>query len=218
MDTIKEKEVQYLNRKYRVEILQDDCSCMGWDDLGDHLGTIYSNHRRWNPDNHKVEEILDDENRPDSENYVYVPIWMYEHSGITIKACGSNPYSCPWDSGCAGLIAVSKDKILKEYGSLDEETIKKAKDVMIAEIHDLDLIYTGNVYGYSVIYLGDDDEGINDGEGEEIDSCWGFVIDYLNLDEVISEGEAVAIADAKDWYRKNGIQLRIPFPKDEGEE
>ena len=141
-----------------------------------------------------------------------LPIWMYEHSGTTIKACSSNPYSCPWDSGCAGLIACSKDKILKEYGNLSEETIQKVKDVMVSEIHELDLLYQGDVYGYIVIYVGED------GEEEEIASCWGFITEWNKLDFVFEQAEAEAIADAKSWYRKNGIQLRIPFPKDEGEE
>lgn len=207
------KDVKYIERNYRIEIHRDEDCYMGWDDLGDHLGTIYSNHRNWNPDKHDVDEILDEENRPDSENYVYVPIWMYEHSGMTIHASeGGNPYSCPWDSGCAGLIACSKEKILKEYGNLSEETIQKVKDVMVSEIHELDLLYQGDVYGYIVIYVGED------GEEEEIASCWGFITERNKLDFVFEEAEAEAIADAKSWYRKNGIQLRIPFPKDEGEE
>ena len=210
-DCIKSKDVKYIDRNYRVEIHCDEYCDMDWDDLGDHLGTIYSNHRNWNPDEHNVDEILDEENRPDSENYVYVPIWMYEHSGVTIHASVRNPYSCPWDSGCAGLIACSKEKILKEYGNLSEETIQKVKDVMVSEIHELDLLYQGEVYGYIVIYVGED------GEEEEIASCWGFISEWNQLDEIIADGEAEAIADAKRWYRENGIQLRIPFPEEDNE-
>ena len=205
----KQKDVLYINRKYRVEVVWDYDNDMGWDDLGDHLGTIYSNHRRWNPCGRNVEEIIDDEGRPNYEDYIIIPIYMYEHSGMTIKASEKgNPFSCPWDSGCAGLIAVDKATAIKEYGELTEETINKVKDYLIAEIHELDLLYTGQVFGYRVIDLNDDDE-------TEVDSCWGFITD--NPDEVLEEGESVAIADAKDWYRKNGIQLRIPFPEENEE-
>lgn len=202
MEPIKSKEVVYIDRKYRVDIFQDEDCCLEWDDLGDHLGTIYSNHRNWNPDKHSIEEILDEDNRPDSENYIYVPIWMLDHSGVTISAGARNPYNDPWDSSCAGLIAVSRRKAAKEYGELNEETVNKIKDVMIAEIRELDMLYRGEVYGYVVMDCNGDEE-------VALCSCWGHITD--NIDEVIEEGEVEAIAEAKDWYRKNGIQLHIPF-------
>ena len=208
-NVFKSKDVKYINREYRCEVVWDNDCDMGWDDLGDHLGTIYSNHRRWNPCGHNVDEIIDEDGVPNYDDYIVVPIYMYEHSGMTIEASErGNPFSCPWDSGCAGLIAMEKSKAQKEYGALTEETIAKVKDYLIAEIHELDLLYTGQVFGYRVIDLNDENE-------TEVDSCWGFITD--NPDEILEEAESVAVAEAKDWYRKNGIQLRIPFPEEDEE-
>ena len=44
--------------------------------------------------------------------FIVLPIYMYDHSGITISV---NPFSCPWDSGQIGFIYISKEKARKEY-------------------------------------------------------------------------------------------------------
>jgi len=46
------------------------------------------------------------------KDVIYLPVYMYDHSGITINTVG---FSCGWDSGQIGYIYVTKDKIRKEY-------------------------------------------------------------------------------------------------------
>lgn len=45
----------------------------------------------------------------------WMPLWLYEHSGITIS-CGARTgqYADRWDSGCVGWIVALKDKIMAE--------------------------------------------------------------------------------------------------------
>ena len=157
----------------------------------DNLGTIYSNSRRYNPDGHKIEEILNDEETGMSEdfkkNYIWLKIRGYEHIGLTISVSGGYPYNDPWDSGLFGIIAVSKERAVKEFGK--KICTKKVRERAIAcltgEVETLDDYYTGNVYGFV----------IENEDGDEIDSCWGyFGNDYIDKD-MIPECKSIIDAD-----------------------
>lgn len=91
------------------------------------------------------------------KKYIVLPVYMYEHSGITIR---TSKFSCPWDSGQIGYIYISKDKAKKEWG---KGYADKATKYLDGEIQTLDDYLTGNVYGYVVEY-----------EGNELESVWGF--------------------------------------------
>lgn len=136
----------------------------------DNLGTIYSNSRNYDPDRHSLREILNDEETGFSEdfkkNYLWLKIRGYEHSGLTISVSGGYPYNDPWDSGLFGVIAVSKEKAIKEFGKkiCTQEVRQRALDCLRGEVETLDQYYTGDVYGFV----------IENEEGDEIDSCWGY--------------------------------------------
>lgn len=101
---------------------------------------------------------------------VVLPVYMYDHSGITINTTG---FSCSWDSGMVGIIYVSKKKIREEFNikRISSKLIEKVKKIMVSEIEELDQFLTGDVYGYTLT---------NTETGEEIDSCWGFYgLDYI---------------------------------------
>lgn len=94
---------------------------------------------------------------------VMLPLYLYDHSGITISTA---PFSCPWDSGQVGFIYVTLEDVRKEY-SCKNVTAKiraKVEAQLRQEVETYDEYLTGQVYGYVV----------EDAEGEEIDSCWGF--------------------------------------------
>lgn len=157
----------------------------------DHIGHIFSFLRNdgfsdkdvWNhlPFS-RSEAVSDDVNiteRMNAEGF-YLPIYMYSHSGTTIR---TTPFSCPWDSGLAGFIYVSKKEVYKEYSCkrVGKKILKRVMALLEAEVKELDHYMTGNVYGFVL----EDEE-----TGDTIDSCWGFI------------GEA----DPK----KNGIADHIP--------
>ena len=104
---------------------------------------------------------------------ICLPIYIYDHSGITINTTG---FSCPWDSGQVGLIYCTKDRARKEWGRVYRQ---RALACLKGEIETLDQYLTGQVYGYVV----------RDPQGEELDSCWGF---YGDAENCMAEGEAVA--------------------------
>ena len=55
-----------------------------------------------------------------SGKFVILPLYLYDHSGITMNTTG---FSCPWDSGQVGWIYADADCIKKEYGKVTPETI-----------------------------------------------------------------------------------------------
>jgi hypothetical protein len=48
------------------------------------------------------------------EHYVILPLYLYDHGGITMS---TGSFGDPWDSGQVGFIYVSKEKARKEFGS-----------------------------------------------------------------------------------------------------
>ena len=74
---------------------------------------------------------------------IIIPLYLYDHSGITIKA---SPFSCPWDSGQVGYIYATPEMIRKEYGKLNKATREQARNRMLAEVEEYDTYLTGDVH------------------------------------------------------------------------
>jgi hypothetical protein len=132
----------------------------------DNLGTMLCFHRRYSlGDKHDYD--LDDarvlEGRIPKSGGVVLPLYLYDHSGITIR---THPFSCPWDSGKIGFIYAGSDKIRKEYGwkRITKARREKIEAYLRAEVQTYDDYLTGNVYGYIV----------ENPEGEAVDSCSGY--------------------------------------------
>src|SRR5699024_3165097 len=98
-----------------------------------------------------------------SQKFLMLPLYLYDHSGITMNTTG---FSCPWDSGQVGWIYASKEDALREFGgkTFTSATRKKAEDRMRGEVEYYDSYLRGEAYGFELY---------KDGELE--DSCWGFI-------------------------------------------
>ncbi|MES2515937.1 MAG: hypothetical protein V4580_17420 [Bacteroidota bacterium] len=90
-------------------------------------------------------------------------VYAYSHSGMTIAL---TPFSCKWDSGILGFAVVTKEAIRENFmvKRVTKELIEKATLVLEGEVETLDQYITGDIYGFKV----------EDANGEEVDSCWGF--------------------------------------------
>ena len=129
---------------------------------------------------------------------IVLPLYMYDHSGITISL---SPFSCPWDSGQVGFVQVPRQKMIEEFGNkiftskLKKGALKTAKN----EVEEMDRYVRGEVYGYV----------IDDGD----ESCWGYygkeyaieeakgVVDYIVKYNIKEHCEKV-----KEWI-KNKVPL-----------
>lgn len=118
---------------------------------------------------------------------IALPLWGYSHGNVMYAVGDSNPFSCPWDSGPAGVVYATREKLV-QYGldDLDDETlIKYIKN-------DIDT-YNKWANGESYFYK------ISNRLGDELDSCYGF----FNHDEAVDQAKTVA------ENLRNGIDRRV---------
>jgi hypothetical protein len=126
--------------------------------------------------------------------YVILPLYLYDHSGITIS---TGPFSCPWDSGQIGYIYISIENILKEFNrkKMSKKLRQKAINLLRGEVNAYDDYLTGNVYGYTI-------EPTDKNKSIECDdSCWGFYGDYENSGLLESAKGSIDYAIEK--YKEN---------------
>ena len=159
--------------KYKIEIMPDD---QPFDPRGDdNLGTMicfHSNyclgdkheyrHQDYQGWEHMEREIIKNE-----DVGIILPLYLYDHSGITMNTTG---FHCPWDSGKVGFIIISKEKMRYEYSKkrISKQLIERVKGYLRSEVEEYDSYLTGDAYGYRIT---------NTNTDEEVDSCWGYLGD-----------------------------------------
>jgi hypothetical protein len=162
---------------YTVKVVQDTdpTSPREWDNAGT-VALVERSRYAFGDERLSHDEMEAIANDP---SVIALPIYMYDHSGITINTTG---FSCPWDSGQVGIIYISRKDAIKEWGNkiCTKTVAQRAREYLKGEIETLDQYITGSVYGYIV----------EDPEGEETDSCWGF---YGEPSECLAEGVSVAM-------------------------
>lgn len=98
----------------------------------------------------------------DSDAAVVLPLYLFDHSGITMR---TTPFSCPWDSGQVGFIFLSKEKARQEYGwkRLTKQRVEKLESYLCAEVKEYDYYLRGDAWGFEAYE-----------NGVLVDSCFGF--------------------------------------------
>lgn len=144
-------------RNHTIKINYDENATNPRED--DQLGTIicwgkysYLGDDKDTPKNCTLQEYKDELESAEHEIVAH-PIYLYDHSGITIR---TTPFSCPWDSGQIGYIVMNERFVQREFNG-DRERAGKCLD---AEIEEYNAYLTGDVYGYEIV-----------GKRE---SCWGY--------------------------------------------
>jgi len=130
-----------------------------------------------------------------NEVAISLPLYLYDHSGITMNTTG---FSCPWDSGQVGFIYALKRDILKEWKrkKWSKRLEKLVIDNLKNEVKTYDQYLTGDVYGFRIIEPYADDN--------LLDSCWG----YYGRDFCIQEAKSTADywakeRDSGEWEKSN---------------
>lgn len=204
-------------RGHHINIFYDDSaeSPREWSNLG----TFYTAHRHYLPEKQfeehfELEEVYENGrlglfNKGFLKKHIALNIYLYDHSGQTIS---SGPFSCRWDSGWFGMVAVSIDKVKKEFGwqQLTAARRKKIEQYLQGEIDTYDRYLRGEVYGFQITPVGDD--------GQVLESCWGYFGDD-GIKEIEAECHAwidAEIADQEKQEREQRLRIfgpELPFPE-----
>jgi hypothetical protein len=181
--------------KYTVKVLLDENpeSPREWDNFG----VMICWHNRYNlgDDNGKgncQRQFPEPEDFTEFEKenkLIKLPLRLYEHSGISMSTSNSYPYNDIWDSGQVGWIFITYENIKKKFNCKRiTKTIKeKVINNLIGEVKTYDAYLTGQVYGFRV----------EDEEGNNVDSCWGF----YGKEDCLQEGISMA-----QWNIQNDIK------------
>lgn len=133
------------------------------------------------PDGQGIRKTLAD------AGYTIQPLFLYNHSGITMS---TSPFSCGWDSGQVGY-AVLTPKAFKEHWGREwtgsPEDIEDATKVINGEVEEYDMYLTGDMWGVQIF----------DAFGEDIDSCWG----YFGSDYAEQEARSTL-----EYWEKQGVK------------
>lgn len=169
---------KFLHKGLTVKLIHDeDCASPR---ENDNLGTMVCWHRRYTlgdvQPTEDPETYLETLKADYGELPIVLPLYLYDHSGITMR---TSSFSCPWDSGQVGFIYVTAAKLKAEYGDAPD-AIERATKYLIGEVEEYASFIEGDCYGYIV----------EDPDGEQLDSCWGFIgFDYAKQEAI----------EAADW-------------------
>jgi hypothetical protein len=188
----------FIHAGVRVKIVQDQDAMNPRKEYDNNVGRMVCWHRRYDLGDEHSYDINDFRTREDALKHlaedhgpiaVLLPLFLYDHSGITIS---TSSFSCPWDSGQVGFIFCTRAKAIETWGKkrLTKKVIEQVTKCLISEVETYDQYLTGDVYGFVIETLVRDDDGetIEDADGEELDSCWGF----FGLEYAIAEGKQAA--------------------------
>lgn len=112
-----------------------------------------------------------------AEKNSILPLNLYDHSGISMSASSflGRAQHAEWDSGQVGWIYAAAEDIQKEYGDCSKESMEKAAKLLKSEVETYDYYLSGQCYGFRLFE-----------NGEETDSCWGFLGDFKEVLEEIA--------------------------------
>jgi hypothetical protein len=143
-----------------------------WDNFG-HMICFHGRYNLGDKHSMSIEEVHELVKRKD---VIYLDLYLYDHSGLTLKSStNGNPFygrlpqgHAEWDSGQVGIIYVTFEEVRKEWSKkkLSKAIKQKAMDCLEAETEVYGQYLSGDVYGYNVTSLEDEDIGVS--------GCWGF--------------------------------------------
>lgn len=149
--------------------------------------------------------IIDDITEKDclellKDYYVIVPLWLYDHSGISMS-CGARtyPYNDPWDSGCCGAYCLSKEWIKENLSANDTDWKTVGEEYIKDAVEEYDYYLRGDEWSF-VLY----EE--SEGRLSEADSCDGFLGDELEENGMLNYLPGLAEALRTNQYETGEVE------------
>ena len=109
---------------------------------------------------------------------IILPLNLYDHSGISMSVSSfiGRAQHAEWDSGQVGWIYATPEDIQKEYGNLSAESFEKTENLLTSEVETYNYYLTNQCYGFRLYE-----------NGEELDSCWGFLGEFSDMAKEIAQ-------------------------------
>ena len=177
-----------MKKTYEYEIVQDTnpTDPREWDNIT----TIICFHNRYTiGDKHEYKsnnyngwQELKEQIESDYKVLMIKPLYMYDHSGITIS---TSPFSCRWDSGQIGWVIIDEKRLQYITGDASGHNETNLEEIIDSEIKTYDKYITGDCYGYKIYEVEVCDKGHE--HKTELDSCWG----YYDEDDCESEAKGI---------------------------
>jgi hypothetical protein len=165
--------IEYKN--YRIEIYHDDSEPESPRYESNIMSKMVCFHNRYAlGDEHKY-SVKQAKKIANSKKYIVLPVYLYDHSGLTINTTG---FPCPWDSGHVGWIWAKREEIRSKLGwkAISKKRKNKIETILNAEIELYDRWIGAEMYGYCIY----------DQDGVMLGSCWGF----YDMDEMVVEAKS----------------------------
>lgn len=123
---------------------------------------------------------------------VCLPVYLYDHSGLTIS---TRPFYSPCDSGQVGFIYLTLAQAKQEYGddAACSSPIERIQETLKSEVEEYNNYLQGDCYGFHVM------RPVKGGELETIDSCWGFIGREYAV-EGIAEHSGFSVEEVKEAF------------------
>ena len=169
------KEIKHGTRELKIIYDPDPINPRTWDNLG----LMVCLHRRYDlGDKHSFRDSEDiREYMKENKIKSFLPLYLYDHSGITINTTGFN---CLWDSGQIGFTYVTKKDVRKCFSKkrISSKLYKQVTRILKSEIETYDQYLRNDIYGFILYKTSKCDHGYE--HKTEINSCWGFYGDNFN--------------------------------------
>lgn len=104
-----------------------------------------------------------------TEKMMVLPIYLYDHSGLTISTRDTYPYNDAFDAGLIGWGILEKEKAISELGATEDDWKEKAVDCIQSSVDAYDKYLRGDAWWYQLKDLD------ADGEWQDYESCSGFL-------------------------------------------
>lgn len=139
----------------------------------DNLGVMVCAHSRYELGDVQIKDE-DDLNEKLQSAIIKLPLFLYDHSGLSISTSTQYPYNDRWDAGKVGYIIVTRDALLKEYSQkrISKKLIEKATSLLVGEVSTYDQYLRGDVYGFIEYKI--EKCSLDEEHKEDVNSCWGF--------------------------------------------
>ena len=180
--------ITYKGHTIEIEYDQNPESPREWDNIC----IIHVAHRNYafgDENYNDAESIKQAEREAKKNGDICLPLYLYDHSGITISL---SPFRCPWDSGQVGFVQIPRKKMLEEFSRkiFTSPLKEKGRKIAEGEVKDLDTYLRGEIFGYIV-----DEDG---------DSCWG----YYSVEDAMMEAKSIVDWEVNEAKKKHCEQLK----------